>query len=225
MIIDNIKEKLFSKKSSERRSAAKRIGKEKMTSLAKDLYVAYTKENLDKRTWETQSEMIRALGILDYKPALNDIEKIVRKNIPHDTITRRAATAFVQLMRKSIYDAKPVLELLSFGSISVISAALQALAVDSMLPPDNEIKKIIKISWDINKHKDRIGKEYGLEDPRKNLAAACAGWDITLTKDFLNHCIETAYNINKFNKQIKNDNMIDVCQKALEGKYVKLVWL
>lgn len=222
MTTQEIKEKLFSKKSSDRRSAAKKISKEKIVKLANDLFVAYTKEKQDTRTWETQSEMIKALGILGYKKALPDIEVIVKRNIPHDMITIRAATTFVQLKRKSIYDAKPVLKLLSFGSTSVIHGALEALARDRMLPSKNDIKKIIKICWDINKHKDRIGHEYGLMDPRHYLAVACAGWDKTLTKDFLMHCIETAYDIDTFNKPVKNHNLIAVCQKALKREYAKL---
>jgi len=222
MTNDEIKVKLLSKKSSDRLSAAKRISKERIADLAVDLFIAYSKEKLDKRTWGPQQEMIKGLGLLNYKAVLPEIEVIVRKNIPHDMITISAATTYVQLKRKSIHDAQPVLELLSFGSTSVIHGALEALAVDRMLPPNNEIEKILKMSWDINKHKDRIGHEYGLMDPRHYLAVACAGWDKSLTTEFLNHCRETAYNIDTFGKPIKNGNLIDVCEKSLKSKYAKL---
>ncbi|MBS1666466.1 MAG: hypothetical protein JST58_03735 [Bacteroidetes bacterium] len=162
MTVEEIKEKLLSKKSADRLSATKRISKENILALAGELFAAYTKEKQDKRTWEPQSEMVKALGLLNYKPALADIERIVRDNIPHDMITINAATAFVQLKRKNIHDAQPVLELLNFGSTSVICGALKALAIDKMLPPKIEIEEILKISWDINKHKDRIGHEFGL---------------------------------------------------------------
>lgn len=219
MAVDEVKEKLLSKKSADRLSAAKRISKEHIVELADELFAAYRKETQDKRTWEPQSEMVKALGVLDYKPALPDIEKIVRRNIPHDMITMNAATAFVQLKRKNIYDGQPVLELLNFGSTSVIAGALKALAIDKMLPSKNEIEEILKISWDINKHKDRIGHEFGLIDPRIYLAVACAGWDLELTKDFLNHCIETAFNISRFDKPVENTQLIEVSQKSLKGKY------
>jgi hypothetical protein len=219
MTIDELKEKLVSKKSKDRLSATKSISKEKISELADDLFAAYLKERQDPRTWQPQSEMIRALGLLDYKAALPDIEIVVRKNIPHDSITIRAATTFVQLKRKSINDAQPVLELLSFGSTSVIHGALIALAVDRMIPPNNEIEQIIKISWDINKHKDRIGHEYGLMDPRNELARACAGWDKSLATGFLNHCIETAFNINDNRKPVENNILIDICKNSLSGKY------
>ncbi|WP_343618038.1 hypothetical protein [Flavobacterium sp.] len=222
MTTDEIKEKLASKKSTDRLRAVKKISKEKISELANELFEAYLKERKDLRTWEPQSEMIKALGILDHKPAFKYVEEIVRKNIPHDMITINASIAFVQLKRTSIFDAKPVLELLSFGSTSVICGALEALAEDKMLPPKNEIEEILKISWDINKHKDRIGHEYGLIDPRYYLAIACAGWDKTLCTDFLNHCIETAYNISRFDKPVENTSLINVCKKSLKGKYSNL---
>ncbi|HMT29543.1 MAG TPA: hypothetical protein PKD91_09720 [Bacteroidia bacterium] len=221
MTIDEIKEKLASKKSADRLRATKEIIKEKIVELSDELFATYLKERQDPRTWEPQSEMIKALGLLDHKPALEYIEEIVRKNIPHDMITINASVAFVQLKRNSIFDAQPILDLLSFGSTSVICGALEVLAIDKMLPPNNEIEEIIKICWDINKHKDRIGHEFGLTDPRKYLAIACAGWDKTLCAGFLNHCIETAYNINRFDKPVENTNLIDICKNSLKGKYTK----
>lgn len=219
MTIEEIIQRLSSKKSADRLSAAKRISKENIAAVGEELFSAYIKETNDKRTWETQSEMVKALGCIGYKPALGHIEKIVRENIPHDMITMNATTAFVQLKRKNIYDAQPVLELLTFGRISVITGAFRALSNDKMLPPKNEIEEILEISWDINKHKDRIGQEFGLIDPRMYVAAACAGWDSTLTVGFLNHCIATAFDISSFNKPVENIHLIEVCKKSLKRKY------
>lgn len=126
------------------------------------------------------------------------------------------------MKRINIHDAIPVLELLNFGSTSVIAGALKALEVDKMLPPKNEIEEILKISQDINKHKDRIGHEFGLIDPRIYVAVACAGWDFALTKDFLNHCIQTAFNISRFNKPLENVHLVEVCKNSFKGKYSRL---
>ena len=77
------------------------------------------------------------------------------------------------------------------------------------------------LAKDINKHKDRLGHEYGLVDSRKYLAIACANWDIELTRDFLNHCIDTASNISSFGKPVINQSLIEVCQNSLKGKFSK----
>ena len=160
MTKEGIITKLNSKKSADRRRAAKEIGKLKLSEFGDELYTSYLKEKQDKRTWETQTEMIKSLGLLDYKEAISEIETIVNENIPHDMITSVAATSFIQLKRASINDAKPVIDLLNFGSVSVISGALFSLPFDRMIPHENEIELIIKKSWNINKHPERIDHEF-----------------------------------------------------------------
>jgi hypothetical protein len=221
MTNDEIRGKLFSKKSPDRRRAAKAIEKNKIVELGEELYKKYMEERQDKRTWETQWAMINALGAIDYKKSLDIITEIVKENIPHDTITSGAARAYVRLKRKSINDGKPVLELLNFGSYSVIGGALEALAYDQMMPDNETIEKIIKICWDIHKHKDRVGLEYGLGDRRIYLAIACANWDRNLTEAFLNHCIETSTHIDSFGDEVQDERLITVSENSLKGKYSK----
>jgi len=222
MIPEELHERLRSKKSVERRSAAKLIGKEKITSLSAALFEAYTKEKNDKRTWETQVEMIKAIGQLTYKPAIRDMEAIVMQNAPQDMITLAAAKTYVQLKRSSLHDAKPVRSLLALNGLSVSTGALMAMSSDRMIPDREDCKEIIRTCWDINKHPDRIGAEYGLADPRHYLAAACAGWDRQLTAGFLHHCISTAFNIDQSGKPVENKPLMDVCKKALSGKYSRV---
>jgi hypothetical protein len=92
MTSEEINIKLHSKKSADRRQAAKKIGKTRDIHFVDALYRQYIKERNDARTWETQCEMIKALGILDNKNAIAEIEQIVYQNIPHDMITFVATT-------------------------------------------------------------------------------------------------------------------------------------
>ena len=211
MTIENIESKLQSPKSDDRRRAAKEIGKAKLTDLGDALYKAYLVEVTDKRTWETQFEMVLALGLIDYRIALEQIEKLVRENKPYDMITRAAAHSYVRLKRHSINDASPALELLQFGGLSTVDGCLNPLGYDKMLPDVIQIKELIRLGWDLHKHKDRLGRERGYSDPRYGLAAACAGWDNQLTKGFLEHCIKTGDTPVKY-----------VAENSLKGKYVKL---
>lgn len=222
MIPEELKERLLSKRSADRRSAAKHIAKEQITSLSGTLFAAYTKERNDKRTWETQVEMIKAIGKLNYKPAFTEIEAVVMQNLPHDTVTIFAARTYVQLKRTSLNDGKPVLHLLNSGRLSVVTGALMALSIDRMVPERDDCKDIIRACWDFNQHPDRIGQEYGLIDPRNYLAAACAGWDIQLTAGFLHHCISTAFDTNRFGNRVENKTLTDVCKRSLSGKYTRL---
>ena len=212
MTIADIQLKLQSNKSADRRSAAKTIGKLCIKQLGETLLQSFIKEKKDSRTWETKVEMILSLGLIDYKKAIPEVEIIIEKNLSYDMITYTAAKTYVRLMRTSINDALPVIKLLKSGGLSLVSGALNPLGNDKMMPPCDEINKLISLSWDLHQHKDRIGNENGYLDPRYGLALACAGWDKKLTAPFLNHCLNTA----------GSDNILkEVAASALRGKYGK----
>lgn len=60
--IVQIRMDLTNKASAVRRRAAKNIRKYNLVELGEELYLSYLHERKDKRTWETQMEMINALG-------------------------------------------------------------------------------------------------------------------------------------------------------------------
>lgn len=213
MTPEEITSKLHSTKSPDRRRAAKEIGKWKLTDFGDALYQSYLEEATDKRTWETQVAMILALGLIDYKKALTEIEQIVRLNKPHDSITAAAAESYVRLKRQSLGDASPSIELLQFGGLSTVDGCLNPLGYDRMQPDENQIRELIRLSWDLHKHRDYLGQEAHFSDPRYGLAAACAGWDRELTKGFLEHCLATAG---------RDAPLKYVAENSLKGKYVKL---
>ncbi|MDR1317958.1 MAG: hypothetical protein LBK13_13915 [Spirochaetales bacterium] len=206
MTTGEVRGKLNSKKSPERRRAAIEIGKNKMAELGDELYQKYLEERKDSRTWETQCEMVKALGAINYKEALETIEETVKQNTPHDMITIYAALSYIRLKRQSVQDGNPVVELLNSGNFSVIEGAVMALAYDQMKPDNESVEKIIKLSWDWHNEK-------GYGDSRKYVAIACWNWDKKLTESFLNHCIETSDQY--------DSNLRDVCQNSLKGKYSK----
>jgi hypothetical protein len=210
---EDILYKLSSTKSADRRSAAKEAGKQMITELGEAIFEAYCKEKKDGRTWETKVEMIVSLGLINYKHAIPDIETIVQQNKPHDMITYAAAQSYVRLKRQSIYDAQPIIELLRDSGLSVVDGALVPLGHDHMIPPKDEILKLIELGWDLHRHKDRLGNERGYADPRYGLALACSGWDKQLIIPFLKHCLETSENDSSFKRVVAN---------AIKGKYIRI---
>ena len=63
METDTFIEKLKSKKYKERLSATKEIGNKRLNKYAIELFQAYTKEAIVSRLCQTQSTMIRSLGL------------------------------------------------------------------------------------------------------------------------------------------------------------------
>ncbi|WP_316771533.1 HEAT repeat domain-containing protein [Pedobacter frigiditerrae] len=190
--------------SGKRRSAAKKIGKNEIIQLGDELYNAYLKEREDKRTWETQTEMILALGKIGYQKALPELKHIIDKNEPHDMVTIASARSYVRLKRKDLNDAQPVIELLKTGNFSVISGATSILTFDDMKPSISEIETIISI-FDGKKEEEIAIKGYG--DIREYLISAMSKWDKKLCAEYLNQFI------NADNAKLKA-----IAEDALKGK-------
>lgn len=182
-----IKESLYDSKSTNRRSAAQKIGKKKIIELGDDLFNAYLKEKKDIRTWETQTAMIIALGKIGYKNAIEELSKILEANAQFDTITDAAACSFVRISRKHKNDAMPVIELIKNGKLSTLNGATSVLTYDDMIPSDEEVLKIIDI---FNKKSENDLVSIGVGDPRSYLISAMSKWKKELTINYLNQYIE-----------------------------------
>lgn len=213
MNVEKIRELLLSKKTADRKKAAKEVGENNLKEFSDLLFQSFVEENLNPKSWETIVQMTLSLGKINYLPALDLIKEIVEKNKPHDMITYAAAQTYVRLKRASLKDVSPIIELLRFGGLSIVDGALTPLAYDKMQPSNEDIQILLKLCWNLHEHKDRIGSEYGYTDPRYGLAAACAYWDKNITTAFLNHCIDTANN---------DGSLIYVAKTALQGKTPKL---
>jgi len=188
--IESICQDLNSSKSEIRRKAAKRIRVLNLVELSDDLYNAYLKEKEDKRTWETQMQMIQALGAIGYKKALPEINKIIDKNERLDMITFVAALSYVRLMRKNPNDVSPILYLMKEGQLSVLCGAMAALTFDNMVPTDEKISQIIKTIDSFEEDKIHV---VGVHDPRGYLISAMSLWKIGLTQSFLKKYSDTKF--------------------------------
>lgn len=199
-----IRELLNSRKVAEREKAAKYIGKELCYEFSEELFQAYLNEAKSAKTWNAQSLMIEALGLIGNKNSLEYITRICEKNIEHDYITIRAASAFVRLKRIGMDDATPAIELLEMGNYSVVHGAYITIGYDKMMPSEFQINELLKYA---NKFKIRTG----YSDVRYGLAAAAAGWDQNLVKTFLESCLDS-----------EDEGLKYVAMNSLKGKYVKL---
>ncbi len=186
--IEQIALELQDSKSPKRRGAAKMIGKNQLVELSEALMAAYQKEVNDKRTWETQVEMIKALGKIGYLPALPLMEEIVKINKPHWMITDMAASTYVRLKRRNLQDASPVIELLRFGKLSVLNGATSVLAFDDMAPPEEEIKEIIAL---LDAQDETEISIRGLTDPREYLLSSLRKRKDQTSMDYINHFIRS----------------------------------
>ncbi|MDP3929702.1 MAG: hypothetical protein Q8R57_11825 [Bacteroidota bacterium] len=195
-----------SKKVSDIRKGAKLLQKSFEPNLENATVTAFENQLNKSNSWETIVELIKAIGVNHYKSANTLIKEIVNRNEEYDTITIFAARSYVQLNRNTLEDISPILEVMNECKYSLGYGMLDALGYDKMMPKKDEIIVLIKRFWGFYEI-----REDGLSDPRYGLAAACAGWDKEIVRDFLNHCIATGDVPLKY-----------VSENSLKGKYVKL---
>ncbi len=137
-------DQLKDKKSAKRRSAAKKLRKLAIVDAGPYVFEALQKELKDARTWETQYQMIMALGECGYREALPFLRELAQRNFEATMVYIAIGDAIVRLSRKEPDDAKPVIDLFASGNYMLIDGGLRAMAMLRMVPNDEQISEIIK---------------------------------------------------------------------------------
>lgn len=106
--------RLWSPKSAERRAAAKTLRGMRAAEAGPALLEALKREVLDERTWETQHQMVMALG-----------------------------DAIVRLAREHEHDGRPVVEWMHCGNPMLANGAFRAMAMLRMVSDGESIGEIL----------------------------------------------------------------------------------
>jgi len=131
-------------RSPKRRSAAKRLRKRGDTSAGKALLSALRKEIEDLRTWETQYQLIMAIGECEYVEALPFLKDFADQPLEATMIYVGLGDALVRLQIQSLNDGEPIIELMESGNEMLIDGAFRAMAMLRMVPSAVHVQKIIR---------------------------------------------------------------------------------
>lgn len=203
---EDIVKSLIGSSTVKRRAAAKaalKIKGEFCAALTQGLQL-----ELNSKSWQTKVELVKSLGELRCRGSEAILRGIVfsREGSEYDMVKMKAAKALVQVSRANLADCKTVWEILNAGGQSIMEGAMEALGYDRMVFDAETCRSLIVRCWDLGSERSR-----GYSDPRYGLAAACAGWDKELTRDFLQHCLKA-----------DDVPLCYVAEKSLQGKYVRL---
>jgi len=118
------------KASAKRRSAAKRLRKLGLASACPALLDALQHELRDERTWETQYQMVMALGASSCTTALSLLRELAQRRMNATMVLVAVGDAIVRLARRFEHDPDPVLEVLGIDNEpSLFDGALRAVAM------------------------------------------------------------------------------------------------
>lgn len=115
-------------RSPKRRSGAKRLQKMRVQAAGPALLAALQREMHDARTWETQLEMIRALGQCDYAPALSYLEELARHPFKATMVYWGLGYAIIYLQRNGSGVDDVALGITATANNLLIGGALESLA-------------------------------------------------------------------------------------------------
>jgi HEAT repeat protein len=170
---------LRSPHSPKRRAAAKRLRKLGDRTAGPALLEALQRELLDPRTWETQYQMIMALGHCGYKEACPVLQMLAYEKFEATMVLVAVGDALVRLRRSSDSDPNPILEAFAVkNDESLLDGALRAMAMLHMSFQPTETALILQLT--MQRQSERL---------KFWAAAACPGWSGAAVDDFLDQCL------------------------------------
>jgi hypothetical protein len=191
-------EQLGDKRSARRRSAAKRLRTLADPAAGGALLEALGREVQDPRTWETQYQMIMALGTCDHRPALPFLRELALWRFEATMVYVAIGDAIVRLGREHPNDAAPVDWCLATANDMLADGALRAVAMLRLKLENAAIHRILDFTSGRDPH-DAI---------RFWPAAAATGWDGARVKAFLIACA-----------QGPRQDVAEAAQASLVGRY------
>lgn len=166
---------------------AKQLRKLKDPSAGPALLDALRKEINDSRTWETQYQLIMALGECCCTEALPFIEALAQQHFDATMLYVALGDAIVRLGRAFQDDADPVLHLMQTDNHMLIDGAFRAAAMLKMKPDQDSVNAIITY---INEQWPN-DPPLSVGAPRFWVAIAAAGWNGPAVEAFLRSCLES----------------------------------
>ena len=180
--MNEIVTQLGDNKSTRRRSAAKKLRKLKDVDAGPSLLAALETELKDVRTWETQYQLIMAIGECGYKPALPFLNELAKQDFEATMVYVAIGDAIVRLSIENKRDTTPIFKLLDTGNDMLIDGSLRAMAMLKMVPSNDHIEKIINY---VAARKLNQGIHFWV-------VAAAPGWSGAKVEEYLDYCAKSS---------------------------------
>ena len=194
---------LCSSHSSKRRRAAKVLRHLGKRQAGPFLLAALKEEVKDRRTWETQYQMIMALGESGYSDCLPVLRELSTRTYESTAIPLALGDAIVRLSGRD-NGMRAILDLLNSNNLNLIEGAFRAMAMLRMHATPAAIATVLDFVEALNP----------AEVPNNALwfwvAVAAAGWETRRSQSFLEKCASS-----------HNEGLSKAAVAARSGRYVE----
>ena len=204
--IDELIEALSDSRSPKRRSAARKLRKLGDSRAGPGLMTALQRELEDTRTWETQYQMIMALGECGYLDSLSYLQELADRKFEATMVSVALGDSIIRLSSPLDDEGQPLMQILGSGNDSLIAGALRAVAMLHVVPSAAVIQAILRYARDAS--------EETIIQTNRWLwpAAAAPGWLEVCDEvgEFLDDCM-----------RLPSPDLQKTAQESLKGKYKK----
>ncbi len=172
-------EQLSDSKSAKRRSAAKKIRKSGDPDAGPALLPALQKELEDQRTWETQYQLIMALGYCLHGDAIEFLEALSHEGRV-EMVQTAIGDALFRLSGGASGDLRRAVDFIDRGDPELIHGAFQAMAMERVIPSDDkQAQRIVDYGCSLKLGQNDWAAIW--------LLRAVPGWNQSLVEPLLSH--------------------------------------
>jgi len=201
-----LKEALESKSAPKIKKAAIKISKGKLGGYEEYLVNALKVLIQKPKSWQAQSEVIKALGITGSTKTLPYLKELSNQKFEAAILYRHLGFSICLLEDISSGSLVYAASVLKTSNDLLLSGVCAAILFSGFTPNDKEISQII------DSVADRNHDEGDIITPRCYIAAACYSWAPDLTKSFLLKCTKSLW-----------PALVEIANDSLVGKKSKYV--
>ena len=194
-------EDLSSGSSPKVRGAAQKIIKDRISGHCQALEKALAIEVEKPKAWQSQSKLVRALGVADCKSAAPYLRKLMHEKYNGTIVYRELAFSIALLDDISADNLTFAYEIFEARQVMPIAGVCAAILYEEIVPSSDDIQKILSFL------PLYTSDEGGVISPRMFIAAAAYHWPIEVVREFLNDCLQS-----------ESQTLIEIAHDVLDGK-------
>ncbi len=201
-----LKEEIASKSTPKIKKAASKIFNLKFHGYEEDLLSSLKLLIKNPKSWQTQSEIIKALGVTGSEKALTYLKELVSHDFISTILYRDLGFSICLLNDIPNNHLEYTITKLNSDNDLLLSGICAAILYSEFIPSEKDIKQII-VSVE-----NRDSNEGNVLTPRCYIAAACYSWPSPLTGNFLDKCTTSTW-----------QGLVEIAHSSLRGKKSKYV--
>jgi len=201
-----LKTELNSKSIPKIKKSASQIAKKEILGFEKELISALEFLMQKPKSWQAQSEVIKAIGITGSSDSVPYLSDLNLQKYDASIIYRDLAFSICMLKDIKRNELNYFNSILNTSNNMSISGACSALLYSGFIPKNEDIINILNIIAVFTEDEGQV------ITPRCYIAAACYSWPQELTKEFLSNCKNSPWS-----------GLVDIAKDSSLGKKTKYI--